>query len=40
MFAYSWQLIEHGGLHENIEEIRQGKVVLSQLFQYTYMLAL
>jgi hypothetical protein len=30
--TYFWQLVEYGGLHENIEEIRQGKVVLPQLF--------
>jgi hypothetical protein len=30
--SYFWQLVEYGGLHENIEEIRQGKVVLPQLF--------
>jgi len=30
--SYFWQLIEYDGFHENIEEIRQGKVVLPQLF--------
>ena len=30
--THLWQLIEYGGLHENIEEIRQGKAILSQCF--------